>query len=195
MTTVDSWTTHVWTAQIHLYSIVFNILVLHDLQFTKSMDAEHQSADSKVICSSFCFVFVFVCLFRPAPMAYGSSQARGQIRAVADSLHHSHSNAGSKGVCDVHNSSWQCRILNLLSKARDQNCVLMDNSWVLYTWATMGTPIYRFLNAIRNNVDWFRDYHTKWSKSERQISHITYTWNVKHGTNEPIYGTETDSQI
>ena len=29
-------------------------------------------------------------------MAYGSSQARGQIRAVAASLHHSHSNDRSK---------------------------------------------------------------------------------------------------
>ena len=28
--------------------------------------------------------------------AYGSSQARGQIRAVAASLHHSHSNMGSE---------------------------------------------------------------------------------------------------
>ena len=35
-----------------------------------------------------------------------------------------------------------------------------------------------------------RDYHTKWSKSERerQMSYdITYMWNLKYGTNEPIY--------
>ena len=35
------------------------------------------------------FVFVFVLLFRAAPVAYGSSQARGQIGAVAVGLHHS----------------------------------------------------------------------------------------------------------
>ena len=29
-------------------------------------------------------------------MAYGDSQARGQIGAVAAALHHSHSNAGSE---------------------------------------------------------------------------------------------------
>ena len=29
-------------------------------------------------------------------MAYGGSQARGQIRAAAASLHHNHSNTGSK---------------------------------------------------------------------------------------------------
>ena len=31
------------------------------------------------------------CLFRAAPVAYGSSRARGQMRAVAASLYNSHS--------------------------------------------------------------------------------------------------------
>ena len=40
--------------------------------------------------------FVCVCLFRATPKAYGSSQARGPIGAVAASLCQSHSNARSK---------------------------------------------------------------------------------------------------
>ena len=43
-----------------------------------------------------------------------------------------------------------------------------------------------------------RDDHTKWSKSdrERQISYaVTYMWNLKCGTNEPVYETEIDLQI
>ena len=33
------------------------------------------------------------------------------------------------------------------------------------------------------------------SKRERQISYdITYVWNLKYGTNEPVCKTETDSQ-
>ena len=41
--------------------------------------------------------FCLFCLFRAAPMeTYGSSQARDKIGAVAASLQHSHSNAGSK---------------------------------------------------------------------------------------------------
>ena len=36
-----------------------------------------------------------LCLFRATPAAYGSSQARGWIRATTASLHHSHSNVGS----------------------------------------------------------------------------------------------------
>ena len=43
------------------------------------------------------FKILCVCvLFRATPMAYGHSQVRGQIRAVAASLHHSHSNARSE---------------------------------------------------------------------------------------------------
>ena len=41
-----------------------------------------------------------------------------------------------------------------------------------------------------------KDYHTKQSKSEREIQtphDITYIWNLKHDRNEPIYGTETGS--
>ena len=52
-------------------------------------------------------------------------------------------------------------------------------------------------NAICSNMDETRDYHMKWSKSERerQIPYdIAYMWNLKYGTNEPIYKTETDSQ-
>jgi len=42
----------------------------------------------------FFFFFVFP-LFKVPPTAYAGSQARGQIRAIATGLHHSHSNAGS----------------------------------------------------------------------------------------------------
>ena len=44
-------------------------------------------------------------------------------------------------------------------------------------------------NAFCSNVDVTRESHTKSSKSvrERQIPYnITYMWNLKYGTNEPI---------
>ena len=45
-------------------------------------------------------------------------------------------------------------------------------------------------------MDATRDYQTKWSKSEKekQIPYdITYMCNLKYDTNDPIYGTETES--
>ena len=42
-----------------------------------------------------------------------------------------------------------------------------------------------------------RDYHTKCNKSEREREmpyDITYMWNLKYGTNEPICKTKTDLQ-
>ena len=41
-------------------------------------------------------VFEYFFPFRAAPVTYESSQPRGQIGAPATSLHHSHSNTGSK---------------------------------------------------------------------------------------------------
>ena len=53
-------------------------------------------------------------------------------------------------------------------------------------------------DAICSNMDGPRDYHTKWSKSDREKQtpyDVTYMWNLKYDTNELIYVTETDSQI
>ena len=54
-------------------------------------------------------------------------------------------------------------------------------------------------NVICSNTDATRDYHTKWSKSERerQIPYdITYMWNLKYDTNEITYKTNrlTDTE-
>ena len=52
-------------------------------------------------------------------------------------------------------------------------------------------------NSIYSNMNGPRDYHTKWSKSERerQIPYgTTYLKNLKYDTSEPIYKTEIGSQ-
>ena len=41
-------------------------------------------------------------------------------------------------VCDLHHSSRQRRILNPLSKVRDQTPILMDTSRICFRWTTMG---------------------------------------------------------
>ena len=51
------------------------------------------------------FPFFVFCLLRAAPVAYGGSQARGLIRAVATGLHHSHSNAASVTYTTAHGNT------------------------------------------------------------------------------------------
>ena len=81
------------------------------------------------------FFILFFGLFSiswATPGAYGGSQARGRIRAVATSLCQSHSNAGwdLSHICDLHHSSQQRRILNPLSEARDRTRNLMVPSQI-----------------------------------------------------------------
>ena len=70
-----------------IHSLLFYLLILsHNL-------CKHPKQDwLKTFLAN---VFLFL-LFRAAPVAYGSSQARGRIGATAAGLHHSHSNAGSE---------------------------------------------------------------------------------------------------
>ena len=68
-------------------------------------------------------------LFRAVPMAYGSSQARGRIRATAYAT--VTATRDPSHVCNLHHSSWQHGILNPLNKPRDRTDIFMDTSWVL----------------------------------------------------------------
>ena len=51
---------------------------------------------------------------------------------------------GLSHVGDLHHSSRQHRILNPLSKARDQTRVLLGTSWICFCWAMMGTLEHEF---------------------------------------------------
>ena len=76
-------------------------------------------------------MYLFLLSFRAVLEAYGHSQARGRIGAIAPHLCHSHSNISLSHVCDLHHSSQQCQILlNPLSEARDWTRILMDTIWV-----------------------------------------------------------------
>ena len=57
---------------------------------TVSASVAHRNEDNLGVV---CFYFL---LFRAAPAAYGSFQARGQIGAAAAGIPHSHSNARSE---------------------------------------------------------------------------------------------------
>ena len=100
-------------------------------------------------------LFFFFVFFRPAPAAYGGSQARGRIRTVAASLSHSQSNARSNPylppipqltatpdpscVYNLHHSSQQRWILNPPREAMDRTRNLTVPSRICFCCAT-GTP-------------------------------------------------------
>ena len=85
------------------------------------------------------FVFFFFWLLLPA---YGSSQARGQIRAAAASHSHTIATLDLRCVCDLHCSSQQCWIPNPLSEVRDQTRIPVDSS-----------PILNLLSHSRNSLN------------------------------------------
>ena len=78
------------------------------------------------------FLFFYFCPFRATLAAFGGSQARGQIGAVAASPHHSYSNTDLSHVCDLYCSSRQHHILNPLREPRGWTRVLIDTSQVHY---------------------------------------------------------------
>ena len=69
----------------------------------------------------FLFIYLFKKIFfRALPAAYGGSQSKGRIGAVAE-------------AAGLHHRSEQCWILNSSSKARDQTCVLVDTSQISFS--------------------------------------------------------------
>ena len=50
-------------------------------------------------------------------------------------------------VCDLYHSSRQCRILNPLSEARDQTCILIDATQIRFCSATTATPWAKILDV------------------------------------------------
>ena len=78
------------------------------------------------LCRHFSFfVFFKFFLFGATPIAYESSQARGQIRIAAAGWITAKVTQDLSHVCKLHHSSWQRWIPNPMSRAREQTCVLM----------------------------------------------------------------------
>ena len=117
----------------------------------------HNTVNSLILIYFIIIIFIFICLFiyfafsRATPMAYGGSQTRGLIGAVAAGLCHSYSNSGSEllqaapsHVCNLHHSLWQCWFLNPLSEAKDRTHNLIIVSRIHFHCTTTGTPLIFF---------------------------------------------------
>ena len=94
------------------------------------------------------FCLLFTPLFRAKSAAYGGSQAKGKIGAVAAGLHHSRSKVGSSHIWDLHHSSGHCWILHPPNEVRDPTSLLKDTSQVRNLRAAMGIPDLRALFVL-----------------------------------------------
>ena len=107
-----------------------------------------------------------VSLFRATPVAYGSSQARGQIGATAT---YTTATPDLSIICHLYRSSRQCWILNPLNKDRDRTRVLMDTSWVHYHSAMVESP--KKFNIIYPGIS-----QTIWPWSLTHLIYICRIW-------------------
>ena len=88
-----------------------------------------------------CLLLFFVfCPSRAAPEAYGGSQARGRMGAIAAGLCHSHRNARSEPRLQPTPQLMATWILNPLSEARDPTHNLMVPSQIRFRCTMTGTP-------------------------------------------------------
>ena len=69
-------------------------------------------------------MFPSLFLFMVEPVAYGSSQARGQIRAAVEAYATATATLDLSQICNLHSGLTQ--ILNPQSEARDQICILTE---------------------------------------------------------------------
>ena len=116
------------------------------------VDSVASAKASKLQIWVFCFCFL---LFRAVPRAYESSQARNLRLGVKAELQlpaytTATATLDPSLVHDPHHRLRQCRIINPLSKARDQTHILMDISQVSFCWATKGTPKLWIWGMVRN---------------------------------------------
>ena len=94
--------------------------------------------------SVFHFDSYFFFLFMVKPVAYGSLHVRGWIRAAAEADTTAMTTPDPSHICSLCCTLQQCRILNLLSKTKDETCIFTEryqvlnllshneNSWPLY---------------------------------------------------------------
>ena len=104
-------------------------------------------------------IIIIILLFRVAPVAYGSSQTRGQLELQLQAT--ATATPDPSYLWDLHHSSPECWIYDPLSKAMDWTCILMDTSWMHCHWATMGMPLIIIFNSsCKTNRSPYRATHT-----------------------------------
>ena len=88
----------------------------------------------------FIYLFLSFVFLGPHPRHMEVPRLGVRIRATAAGYATTIATRDPSCISDLHHSSRQHCFLNPLSQARDWTWVLMDTSWFVNHWATMGTP-------------------------------------------------------
>ena len=89
----------------------------------------------------------FVCVFRAAPVAYRSSQARGSIRSCSCRTMQQPQQCQIGAASAVYNAAHgNTESFNPLGEARERTLIFMDTRFLTH-WTTMGNPLNRILNG------------------------------------------------
>ena len=96
--------------------------------------------------------------FRAASIAYGSSQARSQIRAASGASTTATATKELSLICHLCHGSWQCWILNPLSEVGDQIHVLIDTSQVCNPLSHNGNSPHNLILSERNDFSFGRQF-------------------------------------
>ena len=109
-----------------------NLTEQSNLVFTVNYEFKESLKLLKCLLVHCIYLFIYLsCLF---------TQARGLIRAQLPAYTTATAMPDPSHVCGLHHSSWQGRILNLLSEARDRTHNLMVPSRIRFHCATTGSP-------------------------------------------------------
>ena len=117
-------------------------------------------------------------LFRAAPTAYGSSQARSQIGATAASHSNAKIQAMSTNYTTAHGNG---QIRNPRSEARDQTHILMDTSRICFHFTTMRMPIKKILKQEQRSI---KQKTEKQKRTNQRNQKLTFEMITK--TDEPL---------
>ena len=83
----------------------------------------------------------FVCFFFLGPHLQHMEVPRLRVKSELQPLAIATAMLDPSLVCNLHHSSWQRRIPDPLSQARDQIHILMKTSWIRFRCTTVGTTI------------------------------------------------------
>jgi len=101
---------------------------------------------------SFSFLLFFlIYIFRATPWHMEVPRLGVELELQLPAYTTATATRGLNHVWNLHYSSRQLQILNPLSRARDQTCVLMDTGQVHYHWATRGTSC---IVSFKCTINW-----------------------------------------